>query len=92
MRANTETKNPHHSFTKEFDVMTSTNDNKKSSDESADDSAASARPYKLASKEEIEHNIANIMWIADTKVRAQMQTEVGHRCVIRGARIPLTLL
>ena len=54
-------------------MMTSTNDNKKSSE----DSAASARPHKFAGEEEMEHNIANIIWIADTEVRAQMQTEVA---------------
>ena len=53
--------------------MMISNDNKKSSS----DDIASARPYVMSSKEEIECSIPNLMLIADTKVRAQMQTEVA---------------
>ena len=38
---------------------------------------APERPYVMASKEEIKRKIANLMWISDTKVRMQMQTDVA---------------
>ena len=48
-------------------------DNKKKSD----DGAAPAPLYVKRSKEDIEREIANSMWIANTEVRAQMQKEVA---------------
>ena len=48
-------------------------DNKKKSDVGA----APAPLYVKRSKEDIEREIANSMWIANTEVRAQMQKEVA---------------
>ena len=48
-------------------------DNKKKSD----DGAAPAPLYVKRNKEDIEREIANSMWIANTEVRAQMQKEVA---------------
>ena len=48
-------------------------DNKKKSD----DGAAPAPLYVKQSKEDMERHIANIRWIAETEVRAQMQKEVA---------------
>ena len=43
----------------------------------AGESAAPARPYVMQSKEDIERHIANMLWLADIEVRAQMQKEVA---------------
>ena len=57
-------------------MASSTNDNKKKSGDDSE-SAAPARPYVMQSKEDIERHIANMLWIAYTEVRAQMQKEVA---------------
>ena len=59
-------------------ASSATNDNKKKSSDGSE-SAAPARPYVRQSKdsEDIERQLANMLWIADTEVRAQMQKEVA---------------
>ena len=57
-------------------MASSTNDNKKKSGDDSE-SAAPARPYVRQSKEDIERQLANMLWIAETEVRAQMQKEVA---------------
>ena len=54
-------------------ASSATNDNKKKSG----DGAAPARPYVKQSKEDMERQVANMLWIAETEVRAQMQKEVA---------------
>ena len=57
-------------------MASSTNDNKKKSGDGSE-SAAPARPCVRQSKEDIERQLANMLWIAETEVRAQMQKEVA---------------
>ena len=54
-------------------ASSATNDNKKKSG----DGAAPAQPYVKQSKEDMERHIANMLWIGETEVRAQMQKEVA---------------
>ena len=57
-------------------MASSTNDNKKKSGDGSE-SAAPARPYVRQSKEDMERHVANMLWIGETEVRAQMQKEVA---------------
>ena len=57
-------------------ASSATNDNKKKSGDGSE-SAAPARPYVRQSKEDMERHVANMLWIAETEVRAQMQKEVA---------------